>query len=332
MSSLVAGGFSLVATSAILTGSGQLPAYVAPAACALCTVAYAIPDSAIIGQIAASRASAQIVALAVGPAALLVNEGSHNFPMLDLRPVRRTSHSIAIGDATTTMFVFANTVVLSVLMMEHVKLLLASGTVVHLLTMSTTYGLVGVFADRLLQKAGSRTTLTAGLLIGAAGALTLLATGTLSSFKKKPPVPLSAGVDPSLPRTPPSAATRRTARRRANTAFTSWNTLGLLSAALGSNNGISAIVTGRSTRYAKLWQVLTGRLAPPAPHAEFGSRSQARTSSKMLTARTPHIGADSGTRTGADAGHTGLRTSAIVELAMAIRTAVFVRHPRVPAS
>lgn len=135
---------------------------------------------------------------AVAAIAFLRVESTHHDPMLDLSLFRSASFTTVMLVGVAAMFGFVGIALLSVLHMERVNGHDALGAGVRLMSMMVPYIVVSAVTARILRSVGYTVTLTAGLVLTGAGALSLLWNGADDSYSHMWPGLALTGVGTAL--------------------------------------------------------------------------------------------------------------------------------------
>jgi len=292
------------------------------------TIAIASATYAIIEGGSAGYTSGRIITMyaifAVSLVLFLVVEARHHDPMLDLRLFRSRSFAAVMGVATLCMFGFVGVSLLAVLYMERVQHLSALAMAVRILAMFATYILVSAFAVRIVRRLGFTVTLTAGLIVLGAGALAIRATRPFTGFDRLWPGLLVAGIGTALLTAPSTAAAVNSVpRMRAGMASSSVNMFRQLGAVLGPSV-LGTLVTTKFPRYLDDRLVSAGVPKPAAGRISAGALHGGSTAG--LPPELVHTVNVAAARAFTDAIHLGLLVGGIAILAMAVPTALLVRH------
>ncbi|MFF9087438.1 MFS transporter [Streptomyces sp. NPDC014991] len=331
---VVIGALTVVLTPFLVTESKHPTRRLDLAGVLLGTVMIASATYAIIEGGSTGYTSGRIIAMyalfAVSLTLFLLTEARHPDPMLDLRLFRNPSYAAVMGVAAASMFGFVGTSLLAVLYMERVQQLSALATGVRLLAMFATYIVVSALAGRLVQKVGFTLMLTAGLVVLGAGALALLAVEPFTGYSALWPGLLIAGVGSALLTAPSTAAAVNSVPRlQAGMASATVNMFRQIGSVLGPSV-LGTVVTTRFPRYLEERLVSAGVPSPDASRITEGA-VQGDAAAEPPTALA-HSVTDSAARAFTDAVHLGLLIGGIALLAVAIPTAIFVRHRNAPVT
>lgn len=207
---VVLGALALVGALAFVTESKHHTRTLDPVGMVLGTLTVAALTYAVIEGKSQGYASGRLLLMyavfAVSMVAFIAYEARHHDPMIDLRLFRSGSFSAVLAVATTAMFGFTGTALLTTLYLQHVHELTPLETGVRLLVMFIPFMVVSAVAGRLVRRIGFKIMLTAGLLIMAIGVLTLCASRATPEFLYVWPSLLVVGIGSGLLIAPSTAA------------------------------------------------------------------------------------------------------------------------------
>ncbi|MET8146544.1 MFS transporter [Sphaerisporangium sp. NPDC005288] len=250
-------------------------------------------------------------------------------PMVDVRLFRSASFSAVLVSATASLFGFTGIALLNVLYLQRVQGRTPLTAGVFLMVMFVTYIVVSALAPPLVKRVGFRITLTAGLVLGAAGALLLLLSPPSAGFGPVWPGLLLFGAGTGLLVAPSTAAAVISVpHERAGMASAIVN----MFRQLGSVLGASVLGTVLTSRFAA---GLPARLDAAGVPAEV-SRQVIQAAANGASGRPPaglavpihHAIAGALTA----AAHTGFVVVAAAFLVVALPTVLLVRHRPAPAT
>jgi len=291
----------------------------------LCLAAgtYAIIEGAAVGYASGQILAAYVVAV-VSLVLFVRAELRHRDPMIELRLLRNRSFSTVMAVSTVTLFGFVGTALLSVLYLEEVGAASALATGLRLLVMFGTYVVVTAIAARLVRRVGFRVMLTAGLLIMGSGTLLLLAIGPFTGFGRMWPGLLLAGLGSGMLIAPATAAAvNSVGPLQAGMASGAVNMFRQLGSVLGPSV-LGTLVTTRFPRNLDQRLIAQGVPAQVTDRAVAAAANGENPSGLPAALRETVLG--SAARAFTDATHLGLLIGGLVLIAMAIPTALFVRH------
>jgi DHA2 family multidrug resistance protein-like MFS transporter len=284
---------------------------------------YAIIEGGASGYGELSIIVAYVITALAGLVFLRV-ESSHHDPMLDLTLFRSASFTTIMLVGAAAMFGFVGIALLSVLHLERVAGHDPLGAGVRLMPMMLTYVVVSAFGARIVRTVGFTVTLTVGLLLMSAGALSMLWNGADTGYSHMWPGLLLAGIGSALLVAPSTAA---------------------------AVNSVSPLQAGMASATVNLFRQLVSMLGPAVLGTIATSRFPSLLADHLTTEGVPGTTADSvaasishGQVPSADdttlgllshavpeafttALHGGLLTGGVVLLFIAGLAALFVRHP-----
>ena len=162
---VVLGALALVGALAFVTESKHPSRTLDPVGMVLGTLTVAALTYAVIEGKSQGYASGRLLLVyavfAVSMAAFIAYEARHHDPMIDLRLFRSGSFSAVLAVATTAMFGFTGTALLTTLYLQHVHELTPLQTGVRLLVMFIPFIVVSAVAGRLVRRTGFKVMLTA---------------------------------------------------------------------------------------------------------------------------------------------------------------------------
>jgi DHA2 family multidrug resistance protein-like MFS transporter len=302
-----------------------------PLGVVLGTITVAAATYAIIEGGASGYAEPPILAAyavaGLGAAAFLRVESRHHDPMLDLGLFRSASFTTVMLVGAATMFGFVGIALLTVLHLQRVAGYDALGAGVRLMPMMATYVVLSAFGARIVRRVGITVTLTTGLVLLGAGALTLSWNGATDGYSHLWPGLLLAGLGSALLVAPSTAAAVNSVTPlQAGMASATVN----LFRQLGSMLGPAVLGTIATSRFPTLLAddltdagvpaLSAGSVATSVSHGEPPSADAATLG--LLPRAVPEAFTS--------ALHAALVTGGITLLAIAALAALFVRH-RQPA-
>jgi EmrB/QacA subfamily drug resistance transporter len=247
----------------------------------------------------------------------------HHDPMMDLGLFRSASFSAVMAIATSSLFGFTGVALLMVLFFQKAQGLSALSTGWRLLPMMGVYVVVSAVAARLVRRVGFKGTLTAGLLLTAAGAALLLAVHVSSSFNTIWPGLAVFGLGSGLLLAPTTAAAViSVAHTRGGMASATVNMFRQIGGVLGAS---------------VLGSIFTTHFAAALPTDLANGGVPAGVATRVVAAATTGstgssvggaMGADISTALGralSGAVHDGLLVAIAVALVTAVPAALFVR-------
>lgn len=263
---------------------------------------------------------------ALGAIAFLRAESTHDDPMLDLSLFRSGSFTAVMVVGAATMFGFVGIALLSVLYLQRVAGYDALGAGVRLMPMMATYVVLSAFGARIVRSAGITATLTVGLVLMGAGALTLASVGAADGYARMWPGLLLAGIGSALLVAPSTAAAvNSVSPLQAGMASSTVN----LFRQLGSMLGPAVLGTIATSRFPTLLTDDLTRTGVPAESARSVATSishgQPPTGDPATLRLLPHAVPDAFT----SAIHGALTTGGTALLLVALLAAALIRtrHP-----
>lgn len=250
-------------------------------------------------------------------------ESTHHDPMLDLGLFRSRSFTTVMLVSAAAMFGFVGIALLSVLHLQRVAGHDPLGAGVRLMPMMLSYVVLSAFGARIVRTVGFTVTLTVGLLLMGAGALSLLWNGADSGYAHMWPGLLLTGVGSALLIAPSTAAAvNSVVPLQAGMASATVN----LFRQLGSMLGPAVLGTIATSRFPSiLAESLDGQGVSRAT-ADAVATSVSHGQSPKADAGTLALLAKAVPDAFTTALHSGLVVGGLVLLAIAVLAALFVRH------
>ncbi|MBM0125387.1 MFS transporter [Pimelobacter simplex] len=251
-------------------------------------------------------------------------ESTHHDPMLDLGLFRSRSFTTVMLVTAAAMFGFVGIALLSVLHLQRVAGHDPLGAGVRLMPMMLSYVVLSAFGARIVRTVGFTVTLTVGLLLMGAGALSLLWNGADSGYAHMWPGLLLTGVGSALLIAPSTAAAvNSVGPLQAGMASATVN----LFRQLGSMLGPAVLGTIATSRFPSiLAESLDGQGGVSRATADAVATSVSHGQSPKADAGTLALLAKAVPDAFTTALHSGLVVGGLVLLAIAVLAALFVRH------
>jgi DHA2 family multidrug resistance protein-like MFS transporter len=331
LTNVALGAVALVLGLAVLSESKHPTRQLDPWGVLLGTVTVAAATYAIIEGGASGYAERPILAAyavaVLGAIAFVRVESTHHDPMLDLTLFRSASFTTVMLVGAAAMFGFVGIALLSVLHLQRVAGHDALGAGIRLMPMMVSYVAISAFGARIVRAVGFTVALTTGLVLLGAGALALCWTGAGDGYAHMWPGLLLAGIGSALLVAPSTAAAvNSVSPLQAGMASATVNLFRQLGAMLGP----AVLGTIATSRFPGLLAGdLTAAGVPPESARSLAagiSHGQPPAADAATLALLPRAVPDAFTT----ALHSGLVTGGVTLLAIAVLSALFVRH-RQPA-